>query len=92
MTDPAPEKTDPDRDKALRAVYQKATSRLREAHKKEFDTYRAEEAAKAGIELVIRQSPEEKAREDLKKLLAANPALEEEVTQQVLAKHGVTTG
>lgn len=80
-----------DREKAVRAVYQRAAARLREAHKEEFDTYRREEAEKAGVTLVLRKSPKERARDNLKKLLAENPDLEAEVTQQVLTKHGVTT-
>jgi len=78
--------TEKDREKKLREAYTRANTRLRVAHQKEFNQYRIEEAERLGIELSLRPTKEEKARADLKKLLAENPDLEAELTQQVLAK------
>lgn len=70
-----------DRANALRQAYGKATARVREAHRDEFEAAYVEEAAALGVEYKPRPSAEQKAEEQLAALLAEYPHLAEKVTQ-----------
>lgn len=67
------------RDQALRESYITATKALREAHKDEFNALRAEHAAALGFEWTAPLSAEEKAAQDLKRLLESYPHLAEQI-------------
>lgn len=61
----------PDRSKA----YSAATTRLRTAHRPEFDKYLGEEMAKVGLEYQPRPSEAQKARAEIERLLETFPEL-----------------
>lgn len=70
MTEPAVENK-----AGLRKAYGAATSRLRDAHREEFNTLMGEETGKVGIEWSPRLSAEDKKKADLRAAIAADPAL-----------------
>ena len=72
-----------DRDAVLRETYVIATRRLRKAHLAEFNNYRVEEAKKRGIEWSPPLTADEKAREELDRLLAEHPTLLEDLADRV---------
>jgi hypothetical protein len=71
----ADEKAKTERDEALRKAYAKATKRLREAHQPEFNALYAEEAKVLGYDWSPKPTKEEKARDELNRLLAEFPHL-----------------
>jgi hypothetical protein len=72
-TDEPTEKSE--RGNLLRQAYGKATARLREAHRDEFDGFYEEEAKALGVDYKRKPSAEEKAREQIAALLAEHPHL-----------------
>src|SRR5262245_7891697 len=73
-----PERTEQqERERLLNQAYGAAQSRLRGAHKDEFNGYYSEEAASRGIEWSPKLSPEQKAERDMRELLAEFPHLAE---------------
>lgn len=73
------ETTDAEREKKLRAAYALATKRLRDAHKAEFLKHQADAAKELGVDWKPRKSKEERAREQVTKLLADHPAIKQEL-------------
>lgn len=73
----------PDRDKALKQAYSAATSFLRKQHQEEFNEAYKKEAAARGFEVALRPSAEEKAREQVRQLLAANPSVKDELVAEI---------
>jgi hypothetical protein len=71
-------KTENERGNLLRQAYGKATARLREAHRDEFDGFYEEEAKALGVDYKRKPSAEEKAREQIAALLAEHPHLAEQ--------------
>ena len=66
---------------ALASATNAANKRLREAPQDEWNGYKSEEAKERGVEWSPRKSPKDKAREDLRRLLAENPDLLDEITE-----------
>lgn len=63
--------TTPDKADVLKKAYRKATSRLRDANRDQFETFMQEEAAKHGVEYVpSRVQREAKARDEIARLAA----------------------
>jgi hypothetical protein len=62
-----------------RAAYSAAEARLREAHHDEFRALVKEEADARGVTYVFRKTDEERAAEQLTKLLAEHPNLRDRV-------------
>lgn len=58
-----------------RAAYSKATTRLRDAHRDEFNDLLKEEMASAGIEWSPRPTEEQKAEQEIAELLTKFPEL-----------------
>ena len=63
----------------LRATYDMATQRLREAHPEEFVKFRKEAAEELGVEWEPRLTPEQRAEQDFDALLEKFPHLRERV-------------
>lgn len=61
--------------KARAAARSTAASRLRKAHREEYDGYLAEEMAAQGIDWKPKPTPEQKAKEDLERIYAEFPHL-----------------
>jgi hypothetical protein len=83
MTETTPDTQAEDSKVLTRKAYSQATSRLREAHRDEFNQYMAEEATKLGFEWSPRLSPQEKALKDVQAILAEHPDLADRVRQMV---------
>jgi hypothetical protein len=64
-----------DTDKAKREAYSAATTRLRDAHREDFNTFLVDENQKRGITWSPRKTDEEKAAETLAKILKDYPDL-----------------
>ena len=64
-----------DDEKARAAARSTAASRLRDAHRSEYDQILQEEMSARGIDWTPRPSKEEKARQQVKNLLAEYPGL-----------------
>lgn len=62
-----------------RQAYANAEKALREQHQDEFRTLVKAEAQKLGVEYKFRPSPEERAAQEVRALLAKYPALREQV-------------
>lgn len=60
-------------------AYSAGTKRLREENREEFQRIVKEEGEKLGIDYVFSLTPEEKAAEQIKALLAAHPSLAETI-------------
>lgn len=67
------------RNTALRQAYTAATSRLRDAHRDEFERLYQQEATNRGVEYTPRLTPEQKAEKQLADLLREHPHLRERV-------------
>lgn len=67
------------KDSLLRKAYTIATTQLRDAHKEEFLKYQQAAAQKLGVDWTPRKTKEQRAREQVSKLLEANPALRDEL-------------
>lgn len=76
--------TTPTDDKATkqRRAYGLAMTRLREAHREEFNTFMAEEAEKLGVEWKPKPTEEQKAKAQLDAILASHPGLREQIEAQ----------
>ena len=61
--------------KARAAARSTAASRLREAHREEYDQYLAEEMAAQGIDWKPKPTPEQKAKSELERIYAEFPHL-----------------
>lgn len=85
-----PEATESAKDK-VRSAYSKATTRLREAHKEEFNTLMAAEAKALGVEWKPRLSAEEKKRAALREAIAADPELAASILDDVVGVHPADT-
>jgi len=72
--------TTADETQKRRAAYSAAETRLREAHHDEFRALVKEEADKRGVTYVFRKTDEERAAEQMRRLLADHPNLIEQVT------------
>lgn len=70
---------DNERSKKLRKAYGNATTRLREAHRDEFDSLYSQEAESLGVEYTPRPSAEQKALQQLQALLDEYPQLRGQV-------------
>lgn len=70
-----------DKQKLQRQAYSKATTRLREAHRTEFDSLLSQEAEQLGIEYRPKPTPEQKARQQMQELLESHPHLREEFSE-----------
>lgn len=77
MTDTPDAKAE--RDTKMRKAYGSATTLLREKHKDEFQLLHQQEAQKLGLDWTPRKSKEQKAREQVNKLLTENPSLRDEL-------------
>lgn len=75
MTEATPE----NRDSLVRKAYTNANSILRDRHKDEFLELHQAEAKKLGLDWTPRKTKEQKAREQMGKLLNENPTLREEL-------------
>jgi hypothetical protein len=71
--------TSDDKATKQRKAYGLAQTRLREAHREEFNAFMAEEAKALGIEWKPKPTDEEKAKAELDKILAAHPGLREQM-------------
>lgn len=69
------------RGRLLKQAYSSATSRLREAHKEEFDGFYQEEAEARGVEYTPRPTAEQKAEAELASLLEKFPHLRSKVDE-----------
>lgn len=76
------EATTDERQKLVRQAYSKATTRLRETHRDEFDQLVSQEAEQLGINYKPKPSPEEKARQQMRELAEQYPHLAQEFVQQ----------
>lgn len=65
--------------KARSAARSAAASRLREAHRDEYDGYLVEEMRERGVDWQPQPTPEEKAKADLEKIYEQYPHLREPV-------------
>jgi len=74
-----PEQTDANK---RRQAYTVATTRLREAHRDEFNKFQQEEAARLGIDWKPRPTEQEKAAATLQRIIREFPDLAEKVTTQ----------
>lgn len=74
------------RQQALNAASGAASKRLKEAHLQEWNTYMAEEAARRNQRWTPKPSAEEKARQELQRLLAEHPGLALEIEKQRLTE------
>lgn len=72
------------RQSALAKAQRNADKALREAHREEWNGLMKEAAKAEGIDWTPRKSAEEKAEENLKRLLDENPALAEKVRSGLL--------
>jgi len=71
----------PDQGAALKAAYTEATRRLREQHKKEFDSLRTQVMTELGFpDWTPPLTAEEKAEQQMAELLAAHPSLIDKIT------------
>jgi hypothetical protein len=80
--------TESGRNSQLRKAYGQASQDLREAHREEFDKFYAQRAQEAGVEWKPRPTPEQKAEQALRTLLAEYPS----VADRVLAEGEPTEG
>jgi hypothetical protein len=88
VTQPAQGAGGAERTKLLNAAYAAANKRLREENLDRFRELQVEEARNRGIDYTPKPTAEEKAEQQLADLLAANPALRQRVTDEVLAQQG----
>lgn len=91
MTSGSTEVVKSDAEKKLRKAYGAATTRLREAHRDEFNRYQTEEAKKLGVEWKPRPSKSEQAAAQLEALLESNPELIDKFAER-LAQKGTASG
>ena len=80
------EMTAEDRDKALRKAYGTATARLRDEHRDEFNGYYSEAAKELGVEWSPRKSAEEKAAEEMERLLTEYPHLRQRIAPEAVQR------
>lgn len=71
------------RDQVVRWAYNEATKTLRETYSEEFRALQVQFCADKGVEYAPRKTAAEKARDDLRALLAANPDLEAELIEKI---------
>lgn len=71
------------RDQVVRWAYNEATKNLREKYGDEFRADQVALCASKGVEYAPRKTAAEKARDDLRALLAANPDLEAELIEKI---------
>lgn len=71
-----------DRGVKLKQAYSAATTRLREEKRSEFDKLYAEEAEKRGVTYTPKQTPEQKAAQELQEILTNFPHLREQFSEQ----------
>jgi vacuolar-type H+-ATPase subunit H len=76
---PAPT-TQEDKDKALKKAYQSATSKLRDAHREDFNRIYKAEAEALGVKWEPRKTAEERAEEEMEDLIRRFPHLAGKVT------------
>ena len=67
------------RQKGLNKAYGAASTRLRAAHKSEFETYYREEADRLGIDYKPRRTPEKRAEDEMRALIEKFPHLRDSV-------------
>lgn len=70
----------------LRKAYGAAGTRLREAHREEFNKYQQEEAAKLGVEWTPRPSGVDRARAEMERILEENPELVGPLTKMLVER------
>ena len=83
MTDTPNTVDSTDRDAKLRQAYSLAAQELRTNHQKEFNDLRVKHSAALGVEWTPRPSKDERAEQELDRLLAENPALVERLASRV---------
>lgn len=81
VPDETPDDKSAERGTALRKAYGTANTRLREAHREEFDNLYAEAAAELGVEYTPRLTAEQKAEQEFSALLREYPHLASKVGQ-----------
>ena len=74
------EKQSGGRNTLLRQAYTAATSRLRDAHRDEFERLNQQESQNRGVDYTPRLSPEQKAEKELADLLERHPHLRDKIT------------
>jgi hypothetical protein len=80
-TQPQQELSAEERSARLKKAYSSATARLREEKREEFDGLYAEEAQKLGVTYTPRPNAEQKAEQELNRLLEEFPHLRDRLTQ-----------
>lgn len=73
-----------ERDAKLRQAYSLASQELRQTHQKEFNDLRVKHSTALGVEWTPRPSKDERAEQELERLLAENPSLMERLAEKVL--------
>ena len=84
VPDETPAESTPSRDDLLRASYQTATKRLREEFASRFNEIRVEEAKALGIEWTPPKSAEQKAEEEMARLVEKFPHLADKIREGVV--------
>lgn len=74
-----------ERDKALKKAYSAATSTLRKKYQDEFNEAYKAEASALGYEVTLRPTPEQRAHQQVKELLAAHPEVKAQLVAEVAA-------
>lgn len=84
MTESTTEMDAAERDRLLSQAYTAAQSRLREAHKDEFNGLYQAEAKSRGIDWQPRKSKEEQALDQISELLAQFPGVAEKLAERLV--------
>ena len=82
-TEQASEMPQQERDRLMSQAYGAAQKDLREAHKKEFDSYYQKRCAERGIEWTPRKSKEEQALDQVMDLLTEYPSIAEQLAERL---------
>lgn len=72
-----------ERENLLKKAYSEATSMLRKEYQERFNTLYKAAAIKRGVTITLRPSKEEKAKAEIKRLFAENPAVYEEFRNSI---------
>ena len=82
-TETTEEMTQQERDRLMSQAYGAAQKDLREAHKKEFDSYYQKRAAERGIEWTPKKSKQEQALDQITDLLQEYPEIAEQLAERL---------
>lgn len=72
-----------DRDAKLRQAYSLASQELRQTHQQEFNDLRVKHSKALGVDWTPRPTKDEKAEQELERLLAENPALVDRLAERL---------